>query len=226
MPEIRPSVPEIKDQPFIFSHRLIDKLDEEEYGQGVWNNQFWKTPLAAPIGVFKLITGTTAATQDSGLKSFVDEDTATESRTVEKNEDQVANLIWNILGTRSIPDRESIAKRLFELLQDVKEEETESAGVSIESLCSFYNFLQTHSNLKKPAIALTPINDIYASWRAEGGFVFSIHFLSTGFVHFAIIAPSPYAEQPSMISGSADVVNLLEKVKPWGILNWAGREGR
>jgi PHP family Zn ribbon phosphoesterase len=205
---------------------LIERLDEEEYGQGVWNDVFGKTPLDAPVESFNLITGATAATQDSSLKSFVDEDTATESRTLEKNENQVADLIWNILGTRSIPDRESIAKRLFELLQDVKEEETESVGMSIESLRSFYNFLQTHSNLKKPAIALTPVNDIYVSWKDELGSVFSIHFLSTGFVRFAIIAYSPCSDQPISLSGLVKAESLVKNVKPWGVLKWAGREGR
>ncbi|MBU2251852.1 MAG: hypothetical protein KKI04_00200, partial [Proteobacteria bacterium] len=66
----------------------------------------------------------------------------------------------------------------------------------------------------------------YVSWRAEDGFVFSIHFLSTGFVNFAIIVPNPHAKQPVRISGSANAENLVEKVKPWGVLNWAGREGR
>ncbi|OHE22029.1 MAG: hypothetical protein A2X92_03010 [Syntrophus sp. GWC2_56_31] len=225
MLEVRQTVPEIKDYSFIFSRRLIERLDEEESGQGGWNTEFGNTPLGVPIESFKFAT---AATQDSSLKSLVDEDAATEFRTLEKNEDQVTKLILNIRGTRSIPDRESIAKRLSELLQDAKEEGTENPGISIGSLRNFYNFLQTYSNLMmKPAIALTPINDIYVSWRAEGGFVFSIHFLSTGFVNFAIIAPNPNAEQPvRRISGSDNAENLLEKVKPWGILKWAGREGR
>jgi hypothetical protein len=226
MLEVRQSVPKIENQAAMFSRRSIWNLDEEEVNQEAWNTRFGQTPLGVPIEPFNWITGATAATQDSSLKSFVDEDTATEFRTPEKNEDQVAKLIWNILGTRSIPDRESIAKRLFELLQDVKEEETESAGMSIESLRSFYNFLQTDSKLKKPAIALTPVNDIYVSWRAEGGFVFSIHFLSAGFVRFAIIAPNSHEEQPVRISGSANAENLVEKVKPWGVLKWAGRERR
>jgi hypothetical protein len=212
--------------PSFFSHRLIERLDEEEYGHEVWSAQFGQTLNSAPIEHFYLITGATAATQDSSLKGFVDEDTATEFLTLEKNEKQVADLIWNILGTPSIPDREMIAKRLFELLQDAKEEETENAGISIGSLRSFYNFLQTNSNLKKPAIALTPVNDIYVSWRAEGGLVFSIHFLSTGLVNFAIIDPNPHTDQPVRISGSVNAENLVEKVKPWGVLKWAGREGR
>jgi hypothetical protein len=224
MPEVRQTVPRFIDYPFVYSRRLLKKLDEEEFGQGSWDTVFGNTALNTTIDFFNIITGSTAATQDNSLKSFMDEDTATEFLSSEKSEDQVAKLIWNILGTRSIPDRESIAKRLFELSQDVNEEETESAGMSIESLRSFYNFLQMHRNLKKPAIALTPINDIYVSWRAEGGFVFSIHFLSTGFVNFAIIAPDPHTKQTVRISGSANAGNLLEKVKPWGILNWAGRE--
>lgn len=225
MLEVRQSVPKIENQAAMFSRRSIWNLDEEEVNQEAWNTRFGQTPLGVPIEPFNWITGATAATQDSSLKSFVDEDTATEFRTPEKNEDQVAKLIWNILGTRSIPDRESIAKRLFELLQDVKEEETESAGMSIESLRSFYNFLQTDSKLKKPAIALTPANDIYVSWKDELGSVFSIHFLSTGFVRFAIIAYSPCSESISL-SGLVKAESLVKNVKPWGVLKWAGREGR
>lgn len=226
MPEVRSLEPRIIDHAIIFSHLLTEKLDEEESDQNFWNTRFGLAPPSVPIDPFKWITGATATTMDSGLKNLVDEDTATEFRTLEKNEDQVADLIWKIGFTRSIPDRESIAQRLFELLQDVREEETANGGMSIGSLRSFYGFLQAHSNLKKPAIALTPVNDIYVSWRAEGGFVFSIHFLSTGFVRFAIIAPNPHAEQPVRISGSANAENLVKNVKPWGVLKWAGREGR
>jgi len=48
-------------------------------------------------------------------------------------------------------------------------DEEENPSISIESLSSFYNFLQTHSGLKKPAIGLTPVNDIYVSWKTELG---------------------------------------------------------
>jgi len=229
MPEVRLSVPKIENHPFIFSRLLIERLDEEEYGQETWNTPFGQTPSGAPIEPFNWITGTTAATVDldSSLKSFLDEDTATEFLTLEKNENQVADLIWNILSTPSIPDRKIIAKRLFELLQDVKAEETESAGISIGSLRSFYNFLQTDSNLlEKPAIALTPANDIYVSWKDELGSVFSIHFLSTGFVRFAIIVYSPCSDQPISLSGLVKAESLVKNVKPWGVLEWAGREGR
>jgi hypothetical protein len=225
MPQIRQSVPRIDNRASIFSSSLLKMLEEGEYGQEAWT-PFGQTPSSLPIEPFNWITEATAATQDYSLKTFVEEDTATEFLTLEKNENQVTNLIWNILSTSSIPDHESIAKRLFELLQDVKEEETENAGISIGSLRSFYHFLQKHSNLRKPSIALTPVNDIYVSWRAEGGFVFSIHFLSTGLVNFAIIAPNPPDRQPARVSGSTNAENLVEKVKPWGILKWAGRERR
>ena len=227
MLEVRPSVPKINDHALIFSRLLIERLDEEEYGQEAWNTRFVQTPPGAPIESFNWITGATATTQDNILKSLMVEDTATEFRTLEKNEDQVADLIRKIRFTQSIPDRESIAQRLFELLQDVKEEGTESAGMSIESLRNFYNFLQTHRNLKKPAIGLTPVNDIYVSWKAELGSVFSINFLSSsGAVRFAIIASNPRAERSVTLSGMANAETLVEKVKPWGVLKWAGREGR
>ena len=234
MPDVRPLVPKTIDHPFFFSHLLMERPDEEEYGQGIWNDLFENPPLGATIESFYLNTGATAylntgataATQDINLKSFMYEDSSTESRTLEKNEKQADELIWKILDTQSIPDRISISKRLFELLEDVKEEETESAGISIESLRSFYNFLQTHSNLKKPAIALTPINDIYVSWKDELGSVFSINFLSSGFVRFAIIAYSERSDQPTSLSGLVKTEDLVKNVKPWGVLKWAGREGR
>lgn len=225
MLDVRSSIRKIEYQPAMFSHRLILSRDEEELDQGAWNNLFGQTSPTTEIEDLKWTQNAVTA-QESCLKSLAVEDTATEFRTLEKNEDQVADLISKIRFTRSIPDRESIAQRLFELLQDVKEEEAGNEGMSIGSVRSFYSFLQTHSNLKKPAIGLTPVNDIYVSWKAELGSVFSIHFLSSGVVRFAIIAPNPSAKQPVRLSGLANAESLVENVKPWGVLKWAGREGR
>jgi hypothetical protein len=157
------------------------------------------------------------------------EDPATELSTQESNENQVAYIIRKMRYTQSIPDREVVAQRLFELLEDVREEEPVSKGLSIKSLLNFYNFLQVHGYyLKKPAIGLTPTNEIYASWKQNQASVFSIHFLASGFAHFVIIAPShsPRLEKKVCISGTVNPDSLLEKVKPWGVLKWAGRDGR
>ncbi len=156
-------------------------------------------------------------------------DPATELSTQEGNENRVADIIRNIRDTKSIPDHEVVAQRLFELLEDVKEEDPESKGISLKSLLNFYNFLQVYGYcLKKPSIGLTPTNEIYASWKERQSSVFSIHFLASGFVHFAIIAPSsiPRIEKKVSLSGTVNPDTLLEKVKPWGVLKWAGRERR
>jgi len=225
MLEVRRSVPNIEDQAAIFSSRSICSFDEEELDQVGWNTRFGQAFPDVIIDLSKW-TRNAATAQSSTFKIPVVEDTTTEFRTLEKNEGQVVDLIWKIRLTRSIHDRESIAQRLLELLQDVKDEETESAGVSIGSLRSFYSFLQIHSNLKRPIIGLTPVNDIYVSWKAEPGSVFSIHFLPSGVVRFVIIAPDSRAEQQVRLSGLANIDSLMEKVKPWGVLKWAGREGR
>lgn len=228
MPEAIRVVPRLEGHDAIFSSKsLIRKLYEDEQVEVGWDTTIGQTYHGTPIDPSNWISVASAATLDRTLKNFVYEDTATEFLTREKNENHVADLICNILNTQSIPERETIAKRLFELLQDVKEEdEAENIGISLGSLRSFYSFLQTHNNLKKPTIALTPANDIYAAWKDERGSVFSVHFLSTGFVRFAIITYDPGSSQPISISGLVNAGSLLKKVRPWGVLTWAGREGR
>ena len=203
----------------------ISSFDEQEFEQkALWNirNESAFTDLAKePWELHQ----NDAATQRSDYKSYLNEDASTELRTLEENEGQVLGLILKISRTRSIPYRESIAKRLFELLRDVQDEGTENAVMSVESLRSFYCFLQTHSNLKRPAMGLTPANEIYVSWKAGVGSIFSIHFLSSGLVRFVIITPNPSGGQPFNLSGSSNIESLMEKVKPWGVLKWAGHEG-
>lgn len=176
-------------------------------------------------------TPTVQETADAPTWQFYSgvEDPATELSTQESNETRVADIIRNIRDTKSIPDREVVAQRLFELLEDVREEDPVTNGISLKSLLNFYSFLQVHGYyLKKPAIGLTPTNEIYASWKEGHVSVFSIHFLASGFAHFAIITPShsPGIEKKVCISGTVNPDTLMEKVKPWGILKWAGREGR
>jgi hypothetical protein len=212
MPGVRPLVPKIEDRTAMFSFRST-YFDEEESDQWGWNTRFGQTSACATMEPLKW----TPTAQGSTFNIPVIE---------EKNESQVLDLISKIRLTSSILDRKSIAQRLLELLQDVKDEETENPGVSIGSLRSFYSFLQIHSNLKRPIIGLTPVNDIYVSWKAEPGSVFSIHFLSSGVVRFVIIAPDQRAGQQVRLSGLVNIDSLMEKVKPWGVLKWAGREGR
>lgn len=223
----RQLVPNTEDQAIMFSRRSVLSPVEEEIEQNVWNTRINQAPAGVSIELSKWSRNAVTAQDYSSLgflRSFILEDPVTEFSTLEKNEYQVVSLIGKIRITRLIPDREIIARRLFELLQDVKDED-DSTGISVESLRSFYSFLQTYSYLKKPAIGLTPVNDIYVSWQGESNSIFSINFLPSGFVRFAIITPGPRPEQQARLTGIANVESLMEKVNPWGVLGWASREG-
>jgi hypothetical protein len=230
MLEVRPrkSLSLDESQAVIFSHRTVKTLIEEEADKNVWNVITEYTPAGAAIDLSDWSRDAVTAEDYNFVfsKSLVHEDPATELNTLEKNEDQVATLIAKIRSTHSIPDRENIARRLYELLEDIKEEEPESSGMSLESLRSFYSFLQMYSYLKKPAIGLTAANDIYISWKSGPNRVFSINFLPSDLPRFAIIIPGPRSEQQERTTGSASIESLIERAKPWGVLDWATREGR
>ena len=106
------------------------------------------------------------------------------------NDSESQELILRIKTTPGIPERDNIGKRLLDLFQFSKEDQPDFIGIREESLKSFYNFLRNYTTLKRPAITLTPDNNIYASWRGDGGRVFSIHFLADNDVRFVIFSPN------------------------------------
>ena len=148
------------------------------------------------------------------------EDPFTQTNFVESEDDQAQELIFRIRTSPSISCRE-LGNRLIELFNNAKEEDSASVGISAASLLNFYNFFQTIGNIKCPILSLTPGYDIYASWRAEPGRVFSVHFLSTGDVRFVVFKPNDrHPERQIRVSGITTTDILNETVSPYGVWDW------
>jgi hypothetical protein len=218
--------PETEKGAAIFSLRSVRGLAREEFATKAWGEERprWATlPREWPL-IWALSSGTTdvAGVQGASLA----EGPVSELGTFEDNETQVKQLISR---SRVLPVsyKDSLARRLFELFEDSKEEDPDGMGISLGSLRSFYSFLQSNPNLRKPALSLTPDCEIYASWRSGSDRVFSIHFLASGLARFAILSPAcGHAGQQVRLSGIATLDNFLEKVAPWGVLAWAGNGRR
>ena len=149
------------------------------------------------------------------------EDPFTQTDLLNKEENQVQDLIFQIRKSLSIPYHESLAKRLLTLFNDAKEEDSASLGIAVGSLRNFYNFLKLHTNLKCPTISLTPDYNIYASWRGKQNRVFSVHFLPNADARFVIFKPNDrHPERQIRLSGIATTDVLMETVVPDAISDW------
>lgn len=148
-------------------------------------------------------------------------DSFTQVDLLDSKEEEVQELIFRIRKSLSIPYRENLANRLLTLFNHAKEEDSASIAIAVSSLRNFYSFLQSHTNLKYPAISLTPDYNIYASWRGEQNRVFSIHFLPDRNARFVIFKPNDrHPEQQIRISGTATTDILIEIIAPYRIRNW------
>ncbi len=155
------------------------------------------------------------------------EGTLTQTDLLDSKDNQVQELIYKIRTSIFIPHRERLAKRLFTLFEDAKEEDPVCFGIADGSLLNFYNFLHLHTNLKCPAISLTPEdNNIYASWSEGQNKTFSVLFLPNGVdARFVILKPNDkYPEQQITFSGLVTTDILIESVKPYGVLDWISDE--
>lgn len=149
------------------------------------------------------------------------EDPFTQTDLLNKEENQVQDLIFQIRKSLSIPYHEGLAKRLLTLFNDAKEEDSASLGIAVGSLRNFYNFLKLHTNLKCPTISLTPDYNIYASWRGKQNRVFSVHFLLNADARFVIFKPNDrHPERQIRLSGIATTDVLMETVVPDAISDW------
>ena len=130
---------------------------------------------------------------------------------ISNEENSTHDLIQLIYTQQFIFHRERIANRLFVLQKAAKEDEPDSTGISLSSLQGFYDFLLQQRNLKYPTITLSPDNNIYASWRAEQGRVFSVHFLENNDVRFVIFMPNEKRPGRKIrYSGNATTDTVLE----------------
>jgi hypothetical protein len=133
----------------------------------------------------------------------------------------VEQIISEMRSALNLKYRESAVSRLTELHNLVQEEESDSSGISCESLQRFFEFLRSYSSLRCPAISLTPERNIYASWKSGPDRVFSIHFLPQGEARFVIFFPNhKHQGQTIRLSGRATVDTIMSVAEPHGILNW------
>jgi len=184
-----------------------------------WNNLSPKSP----IKTYRVsIIGVNLEGHDILIGDWPEkEDPFTQADLLNNEEDQVQELIFRIRKSRSIPYHESLANRLLALFKDAKEEDPDSLGIAAGSLRNFYNFLYLHTNLKHPAISLTPDYNIYASWRGEQNRVFSVHFLPNGDVRFVIFKPNDrHPGRQIRLSGIATSDILMETVAPDSVSDW------
>ncbi|MBM4066848.1 MAG: hypothetical protein FJ266_14640 [Planctomycetes bacterium] len=202
---------------------LIDYSSIGESDDEVWNrrNLLPQKPRKVPKGIYFL----TAGSQED-IKTLISpwpekEDPFTQSDLLDSEEDMAQEIIYRIKTTLSVPYRERLANRLLTLVNDAKEEDPSSPGITVGSLRSFYNFFQSHPNLKYPAISLMPEDNIYASWRSEQNRLFSVHFLPNGDTRFVIFKPNErHPDKQMRISGIATTDILMETVTPYGVWDW------
>ena len=146
------------------------------------------------------------------INDWGNEDPFTQTDLIITEEKHVQELIYQIRKTQFISNCEILATRLLKLLNAEKEEDPISFGISVESLRNFYNFLLLNTNIKSPAISLTPNLNIYVSWRSEKK-VFSVHFLPKGDVHFIFFKPNlRHPDLKIRISGTATSDTIIETV--------------
>jgi len=153
------------------------------------------------------------------------QNSVTQNDTININDSEVQKLIFRIKTTMRIPDNATIANRLLNLFDLSKEDEPDFIGIEIESLKSFYAFLLSNTNLKRPLISLTPDNNIYASWRGDEGRVFSIHFLPDSDVNFVIFTPNKKRpERKTRTAGKTTFDMLMEiEANAYNLYDWISK---
>src|SRR3990172_94296 len=202
---------------------LIDYSSIGESDDEVWNrgNRLPQKPRKVSKDAYSL----TAVSQEGSqvlIRPWTEkEDPFTQVDLLDSEEDAAQEIIYRIKTTLSVPYRERLANRLLTLVNDAKEADTSSSGITVGSLRSFYNFFQSHPNLKYPAISLMPEDNIYASWRSEQNRLFSVHFLPNGDTRFVIFKPNErHPDKQMRISGTATTDILMETVTPYGVWDW------
>ncbi|MCR4321850.1 MAG: hypothetical protein NUV74_16115 [Candidatus Brocadiaceae bacterium] len=202
---------------------LIDYSSIGESDDEVWNrrNRLPQKPRKVSKDAYSL----TAVSQEGSqvlIRPWTEkEDPFTQVDLLDSEEDAAQEIIYRIKTTLSVPYRERLANRLLTLVNDAKEADPSSSGITVGSLRSFYNFFQSHPNLKYPAISLMPEDNIYASWRSEQNRLFSVHFLPNGDTRFVIFKPNErHPDKQMRISGTATTDILMETVTPYGVWDW------
>ena len=203
-----------------YSKKDLNFINQREQHSILWNStaisieqQMNKQKRFSPVVL-------TMAWDNIGILISSNPSSFTQEELLESEEDQVNSLIERI---RLLPIlcKEKITNRLRELFNDAKEED-EFASIKVGSLRSFHNFLRLNINLKCPLIALTPENEIYASWEEGKDKIFSIKFLTSGEVRFIVFVPNKLQpNHQTRISGNTAAELLMKYVEPYGVFSWA-----
>jgi len=211
-----------------YGHIFLRNFGIEEFGIGAWEKpqeRRFRTPIINEkwVSMFRTASPTTGLSKEPS--TILQEGSTTEADTIEQNEIQVKNVIARIRQGTTLLIRDNLAKRLYELFEDSKEEEPDGIGIVNTSVLGLQRFFQLYSNLKEPALSLTPQGNIYASWRVGNDRVFSIHFISSNLVNFVIIFQDiNHLSHSVRLSGTAPIEEIIRKVEPWGVLKWAADE--
>ena len=147
---------------------------------------------------------------------------STQEELLTTEENLVKQLIIGISLSPFISYRQKLADRILTLFKKAREEDEFSVGVALSSLRSFYYFISSNSELRRPKLSLTPESNIYASWKSGSDKILSIHFLTDGDARFVIFKPNERRpDKPIRLSGIAPVDDLMQNViNPHGI-SWA-----
>jgi hypothetical protein len=148
-------------------------------------------------------------------------DSLTGSSTVDPEEEVVHGAIRGIAAVAGSPYARRISDRLEELFAEAKIEDPDQVGIAPGSLHTFSLFYRRNPGLRCPALSLTPKHNIYATWKAGDGRLFSVHFLAQRNVRFVIFAPDRRHPQETVrLSGQVNVDTLLETIAPHDVLDW------
>lgn len=192
-------------------------------GWNVENILYERIPVSRKDIYFLLKAAVSEEGREFGIRGWLEKKNPfTQEDLLDNEEDQLQDLIFRVKTSLCISYREILANRLVTLLNDVKEEgDFHGVGITADSIRNFYNFFQLHTNLKCPAISLTPEYNIYASWRFGQKQLFSVHFLPNGDTRFVLFKPNDlHPERQIRISGAATADILMETVAPYGVWDW------
>jgi len=130
--------------------------------------------------------------------------------------DDTEGAISQLEQSAQVPWREQIARRLFELLEDYRDE-NDGKSFSALAVHGLRSFLESHSFLKRPSLSITNAGSVYARWKQDSNSIFSANFISDQEVEFVLFRPQ--SDQIRTVSGKCSPFELGTRAEvanlPW-----------
>jgi hypothetical protein len=121
---------------------------------------------------------------------------------------------------------DQLVARIRDLVEASEEEYPDQAPVSAESLRDFIAFVQSVPGIVYPALVLTPQGNIRAEWTKARNKHLGLDFSGDNDIRFVVFAPDPCKpHRTNRASGLTTSGSLLEKVTPYGVLDWLVEQG-